>query len=109
MTAKERVTEFQSRVYEALRRVPRGKVTTYGLLARAVGCGSSRAVGQALRRNPFAPRIPCHRVIASDLTIGGFSGKRAGVHIMRKLALLRAEGVQFERGRLANRSRLFVF
>ena len=55
----ERVpTVFEARVYEALRRIPRGQVTTYGRLAAALGCGSARAVGQALRRNPFAPEVP---------------------------------------------------
>ncbi len=60
------VTVFQQSVYDICLRVPRGKVTTYGEIARVLGCGSSRAVGQALRCNPFAPRVPCHRVIASS-------------------------------------------
>ena len=99
------VTEFQQRVYDALLRVPRGRVTTYKALADALGCGSCRAVGQALRRNPFAPKVPCHRVIASDLRIGGFAGRRAGAEIARKLRLLAEEGVEFRNGRLAEPER----
>jgi len=94
------VTDFQRRVYDALCNVPRGQVTTYGLLARYIGCGSARAVGQALRRNPFAPRVPCHRVIASDLSPGGFAGQRAGAELARKCRLLADEGVAFADGKL---------
>ena len=103
------VTAFQERVYRALSRVPRGKVTTYKRLAQSIRCDSCRAVGQALRCNPFAPRVPCHRVIASDLTVGGFQGKTAGGPIRRKLALLAAEGVLFKDGRLADKSRLHTY
>jgi len=103
-------TPFQQRVYDALGRIPKGKVTTYALLARHVRCGSARAVGQALRRNPFAPKVPCHRVIASDLLIGGFCGARSGAQIRRKRALLETEGVTFDaKGRLAYPGRVFRF
>lgn len=64
--------------------IPKGRVSTYGDLAKALSPPScARAVGQAMRRNPFAPRVPCHRVIASDLRLGGFSGfwvRRARAH-----------------------------
>jgi methylated-DNA-[protein]-cysteine S-methyltransferase len=96
------VTEFQQRVYDALRHVPRGRVTTYKALADCLGCRSCRAVGQALRRNPFAPQVPCHRVIAADFTIGGFAGATAGAEIARKLRLLAGEGVKFHHKRLAD-------
>lgn len=100
------LTDFERRVYAALRRVPRGRVISYGALARAVGCNSPRAIGQALRRNPFAPDVPCHRVIAADGTLGGFQGKSAGPALLRKLALLSREGVRFKDGRLADPARL---
>lgn len=103
------ITEFQRRVYAATERVPPGKVTTYKHLARAVGCGSSRAVGQALKVNPYAPDVPCHRVIRSDLTIGGFSGEVRGPQIQRKRALLLEEGIRFEGDRLGNVDDLYTF
>lgn len=117
---KQSPTSFQERVYAALRRVPRGRVTTYKILARWIRCGSYRAVGQALRRNPYAPRVPCHRVIASDLTIGGFSafgetsskdgqGHKTGKPIRKKLKLLRSEGVVFRRGKLTNLALIYEF
>jgi methylated-DNA-[protein]-cysteine S-methyltransferase len=102
-------TDFEKRVYAAARLIPRGKVSTYKLLAEHVGCGSCRAVGQALRRNPYAPHVPCHRVIASGLAPGGFQGQGRGTAIERKLRLLADEGVRFQDGRLADPSRVFRF
>jgi methylated-DNA-[protein]-cysteine S-methyltransferase len=102
-------TPFQKRVYAALVLVPRGRVTTYKQLAERLGCRSCRAVGQALKRNPYAPRVPCHRVIASDLTPGGFMGRRGGAALRRKLDLLANEGVRFHAGKLAEPKRLFFF
>lgn len=87
------MTPFQSRVYDACRRIPRGKVTTYKLLGEAIGCRSARAVGQALKNNPFAPEVPCHRVVASDLSLGGFAGQRTGKEIERKRKMLIEEGI----------------
>ncbi len=101
-------TSFQERVYAVLRTIPRGKITTYAGVAAAVGCGSSRAIGQALKRNPYAPQTPCHRVIASDLSIGGFQGCRKGPALARKIKLLKTEGVLFRKGRLADPARLWV-
>jgi methylated-DNA-[protein]-cysteine S-methyltransferase len=92
------MTVFQERVYRELRKVPRGRVITYKSLADAVGCGSPRAVGQALRVNPYAPDVPCHRVIASDLTIGGFMGAKSGTEIEKKRKLLESEGICFSEG-----------
>lgn len=89
--ADKSITDFQRRVYLALLEVPRGETITYGELARRIGCRSAQAVGQALKRNPFAPHVPCHRVIASDGSIGGFHGQREGEMIEKKKRLLRDE------------------
>ena len=85
------ITEFQRKVYLELLNVPCGETISYGELARRIGCKSAQAVGQALRRNPFAPDVPCHRVIASDGSIGGFGGDRDGEKIERKKRLLEME------------------
>lgn len=103
------LTDFQRRVYEVVSRIPPGRVATYRQVAAQAGCGCSRAVGQALRRNPFAPRVPCHRVIASDLRPGGFAGHARGPEVQRKLALLAAEGVEFAGDRLVDPRKLFTF
>ena len=86
-----RITEFQRKVYLALLDVPCGSTITYGELAKRIGCRSAQAVGQALRRNPFAPEVPCHRVIASDGSLCGFNGQRDGEMIEKKRKLLQEE------------------
>ncbi|TVY31647.1 Methylated-DNA--protein-cysteine methyltransferase [Lachnellula subtilissima] len=68
------VTEYQERVYALLLQIPSGKVSSYASLSTALA-SSPRAVGGALRRNPFAPDVPCHRIICADGAIGGFKGE----------------------------------
>ena len=84
------LTPFQRRVLSEARRIRRGQVRTYGDVARRIGRPrSARAVGQALGSNPIPIVIPCHRVLASDGSLGGYSG-RGGLRT--KLQLLRLEG-----------------
>lgn len=109
MSATRPVTPFEDRVYRAASRIPRGKVSTYKLLADAIGCGSSQAVGQALKRNPFAPEVPCHRVVRSDRTLGGFGGQTAGAKIRKKRSLLEGEGVEFDENGSVRDACLFAF
>lgn len=90
------ISEFQRRVYLALLEVPCGATISYGELARQIGCGSAQAVGQALKRNPFAPDVPCHRVIACDGSIGGFHGEREGEMIAKKRYMLAREKEQID-------------
>lgn len=85
------ITPFQRRVYMELLNIPAGEVITYGELARRVGCRSAQAVGQALKRNPFAPEVPCHRVVAADGSLGGYFGQRQGAMIERKRKMLADE------------------
>lgn len=107
---KRSPTEFEQRVYDLVSRVPTGKVVTYAAMARALDCGSAQAIGQALKRNPFAPEVPCHRVIKTDLTIGGYDGKTEGTMLEKKLTLLKGEGVEFdEDGKLLSKKLLYQF
>lgn len=85
---------FAEEVYLALRLVPKGKVTTYKTLAKKIGTKAYRAVGTALKNNPYAPDVPCHRVVRSDGSVGGFMGKVSGKEIEKKIALLNSEGVE---------------
>ena len=91
VASSKSITEFQRRVYLALLDVPCGTTITYKELGERIGCHSAQAIGQALKRNPFAPDVPCHRVIASDGSIGGYHGKRSGEMIERKRMLLENE------------------
>ena len=78
-------TPFQRKVYNALLKIPKGQVRTYAQVARMIGRPkAARAVGQALKRNRWAPEIPCHRVIASDGKLGGYSGP-GGLSAKRRL------------------------
>jgi O-6-methylguanine DNA methyltransferase len=85
--------EFFQAAYKALRNVPAGRVTTYGDIARAVGRPhAARAVGTAMRRNPDAPRTPCHRVVRADGAVGQYMGSLGGTP--KKVAMLAGEGVR---------------
>ena len=85
-------TSFQIKVWKYLRTIPRGKVITYKQLAKAIRMPkASRAVANACAKNPYAPKIPCHRVIRSDGTLGGYSG-RGGIR--EKIKLLRSEKIK---------------
>ncbi|MBI1968673.1 MGMT family protein [Candidatus Woesearchaeota archaeon] len=93
-------TEFQRQVYALCRQIPPGKVTTYKAVAEALGTKAYRAVGQALRRNPFAPEVPCHRVIAADGSLGGYCGERSGAACEKKIHLLHEEGIMIQDGKV---------
>ncbi len=84
-------TEFQLKVWRYLKTIPKGKTKTYKQVAIAIGMSkAARAVANACGKNPYAPKIPCHRVIRSDGGLGGYSG-RGGIR--QKLKLLRSEKV----------------
>ena len=84
-------TKFQLKVWNYLKTIPKGSVKTYKQVAIAIKRPkSARAVANACGRNPYAPKIPCHRVIRSDGGLGGYSGKGG---IKTKLRLLRSEKV----------------
>ena len=84
-------TKFQLKVWDYLKKIPRGSVKTYSQVAKTIGKPLAvRAVANAISKNPYAPRIPCHRVIRSDGSLGGYSGKGG---IKTKKLLLKKEGI----------------
>ncbi len=91
---------LSEKVYNLLKKVPKGKVTTYKEIAHALGTKAYRAVGQALKRNPDSPRIPCHRVVFASGKIGGFMGKKNGKAIKKKITLLEKEGIKVIKGKI---------
>lgn len=96
--AAEPLTELQRRVYETARTIPRGSAASYGEVARRAGFPrAARAVGTAMKQNPFGLLVPCHRVIGAGGRIGGWSGES----IARKQRLLALEGVDLGRLRAA--------
>ena len=88
---------FSERCYALLRTVPRGRVTTYQELAKAMRSKGYRAVGQAMNRNPSAPVVPCHRVVRADGSLGGYQGG-----IKKKCEILRREGITVKEGRVVD-------
>ena len=81
---------FNQKVWALTARIPRGKVATYADIAKALKTRGFRAVGNALNRNPYAPQVPCHRVVGSNGSLTGFAGG-----IAAKKRMLEDEGVRF--------------
>ncbi len=95
----EKKTDFQKKVYEVVRRIPRGKVLTYKEVALKVGSPLAfRAIGQIMARNPFPLIVPCHRVIGSG-KLGGFSAPGG---LKTKCAMLKIENFVFESNKSSN-------
>lgn len=83
--------------YELLSQIPKGKVTTYKEIARKMGSLAYRAVGNLIGKNPNAPQVPCHRVVKSDGSVGGYA-----FGVDKKILLLKQEGVLIENNKISN-------
>jgi len=84
-------SKFQLKVWSYLRKIPLGSVKTYSQVAKGIGNPlAARAVANAVGKNPYPPKIPCHRVIRSDGSLGGYSGKGG---VKTKKMLLKKEGI----------------
>lgn len=94
---------FNEKVWALTARIPRGQVTTYRHIAQALKSKAYRAVGNALNRNPYAPTVPCHRVVGSN---GSLTGYAHG--IARKRDMLKREGIRFN-GQRADLTGCFDF
>lgn len=89
---------FRDRVYKLTQKIPKGKVTTYGQIARLAGKPkASRAVGMFMKINSHAPQVPCHRVVGKDGSLTGYFGKGG---IKTKKEMLIQEGVRFKNGKV---------
>ncbi|MDG6998687.1 MAG: MGMT family protein [Nitrososphaerota archaeon] len=93
-------------VYKLVSKIPKGRVSTYGVVAKALKAkGASRAVGQILKANPNPIVVPCHRVVKSDGSIGGYGGAAGS---SKKIKLLRSEGVAIRDGRVVDLERIVL-
>jgi len=101
--------KLAEQVYRLCKQVPQGKVTTYREIAGALGMKGYQAIGQVLKKNPYAPVVPCHRVVKSDGTIGGFKGCIVGKEVVEKKNLLKKEGVLISEGKVDLQKYLFKF
>ena len=93
------------KVYSLATQIPRGMVTSYGALAAAAGNPrAARAVGSMMHVNPYAPRVPCHRVVHKDGRVGGFGSERG---VIEKIELLNAEGVKVKDGKIVDFDKVY--
>lgn len=90
-------THFYSQIYSLLRKVPAGKITTYKALARALHTKAYRAVGTAMNKNPYAPKVPCHRVVKSNGEVGDFASGSS-----KKVEMLKKEGIPIKDNKIVN-------
>ena len=86
---------FNDKCYSVLKKVPKGKVTTYKEIAMALKSKGYRAVGNAMNKNPYAPKVPCHRVVKSSGEVGGFAHGTK-----KKISMLKNEGVNIVNGKV---------
>ena len=96
---------LEHRVYEKLLKVPKGKVTTYSELAKAVGLkNGQRAIGRIMNKNPFPVIVPCHRVILSNGKIGGYAwGENVKTNMLSK------EGMKIKNGKILDNDKIYRF
>ena len=95
---------FNESCYSLLKKVPKGKVTTYKALAEALGTKAYRAVGNAMNKNPDAPIVPCHRVINANGSLGGYA-----YGLEKKIRLLKSEGIKIKNHKINLDQYEFVF
>jgi len=94
---------FSEKVWNALKKIPKGRITTYKLIAKAIGKPKAfRAVGNACNKNPFSPEVPCHRVVKSNGSLGGYS-----FGTKKKTALLKKEGIEIKNGKIVDFEKKF--
>ncbi len=91
------MNNFFEKVYEITRKIPEGRVSTYAEIGRALNTKSYRLIGQALSKNPYAPQVPCHRVVKNTGEVGGFNGSCEN---SLKIQLLKNEGLVIVNGRI---------
>jgi len=101
-----KATKFQQDVWKLISKIPKGKVTTYKELARALNTKAYRAVGSAVGKNPYAPIVPCHRVINSSGLIGNYS---ADGGVKKKIELLQSEGVKIKDNKIDLKKYIYYF
>jgi len=100
------MTNFEERVWKIAKNIPKGKITTYGEIARKLGRPkAARAVGNALNKNPYAPQVPCHRVVKANGEIGGYAKG-----VTTKITILKKEKIEIKNNKIINfRRKLYKF
>jgi len=96
---------FNNRCYQKLTLIPRGMVSTYAEIAKSLGSNAYRAVGNAMAKNPYPVSVPCHRIVRSDGTLGGYA-----LGVSKKKQLLKKEGIKIKNNKVIDfKDKLFRF
>ena len=98
--------KLQQKTIEMMKKIPKGRITTYKILAHSMGTNAYRAVGTCVRKNPYATAVPCHRVVKSDGTIGQYSGSGG---TKAKIKLLKKEGIVISNRKINLKKYLYKF
>ena len=93
---------FNEKVWQLLKKIPKGKVTTYKIIAQKLNSKAYRAVGNACNENPYAPKAACHRVVNSNGNISGFKNG-----IKKKIQMLAKEGIKIKKNKIHNFEKVF--
>ncbi len=93
--------KFSEKVYDLCKKIPKGKISTYYCIARALNTKAYRAVGQALKNNKDPKNIPCFKIVKNNGEIGGYSGNNPE-NISKKIKLLKKEGVEIKNNKILN-------
>ncbi len=94
--------KFAQKVYNLLEKIPEGRITTYKVIGKKLNTEAYQAIGQILKQNPNAPKTPCHRVVSSDGSVGGYKGEKTGEAVEEKIKLLENEGIKIEDEKVKN-------
>ena len=95
--------DFNKRCYKLISKIPRGRVTSYKEIAKALNTKAYRAIGNAMAKNPHLVIIPCHRVIRNNGEVGGYV-----LGVNRKIELLKVEGISTYKGKVVDFKKIFI-
>jgi methylated-DNA-[protein]-cysteine S-methyltransferase len=98
---------FSQKVYNLVKKIPKGRISSYKAIAEKLNTKAYQAVGQALKHNPYAPKVPCHRVVKTNGSLGGYAGKIKGKKINKKVKLLLKEGVVVKTNKVKDFKKIF--
>ena len=93
---------FYNKVYNLTKKIPKRKISTYKIIGDKLETKAYRLIGQALKNNPYAPKVPCHRVINSKGELHGFSGSKSQKSLNKKANLLKKEGIKIKNNKILN-------
>ena len=93
---------LNQKIYSLCKKIPKGKISTYKEIGKALNTKAYQAIGQILKNNPYPFKVPCHRIVSSSGNISGYKGKTKGKVIKEKIAFLKKEGIKVKNNKIEN-------